>query len=94
VLFVNWLRESQGGVNRITQLTIKNFEGKLVYESISKNLSFQEILKSLISNYIFTKEIVLSKIEEYKKYLYLGVLSKEEYDLKVAELKSILLGEN
>jgi hypothetical protein len=94
VLLVSWLREAQGDVNRITQLTIKNFEGNTIYESTSKNLSHQEILKPLISNYIFTKEIALSKIEEYKKYLDLGVLSKEEYDIKVAELKPILLGEN
>ena len=94
VLFVNWLREDQGNVNRITQLSIKNAEGMVIYESTSKNLSKQEILKPLISNYIFTKEIALSKIEEYKKYLDLGVISKEEYDLKVAELKPILMGGN
>jgi hypothetical protein len=94
VLFVSWLREAQGDNIRITQLTIKNSEGIVIYESISKNLSHQEILTPLISNYIYTKEIALSKIEEYKKYLDLGVISKEEYDLKVAELKPILLGEN
>jgi hypothetical protein len=94
VLFVSWLRDAQGDVNRITLLSIKNFEGKIIYESTSKNLSHQEILKPLISNYIFTKEIALSKIEEYKKYLDLGVISKEEYDLKVAELKPILIGGN
>jgi len=94
VLFINWQRESQGDVIRITKLTVKNFEGKIIYESISKNLSHQEILKPLISNYIFTKEMALSKIEELKKYLDLGVITKEEYDLKVAELKPILLGNN
>jgi hypothetical protein len=94
VLLVSWMREAQGDVNRITQLSIKNFEGNVLYESTSKNLSHQEILKPLISNYIYTKEIALSKIEEYKKYLDLGVISKEEYDMKVAELKPILLGEN
>jgi hypothetical protein len=94
VLFVSWLRDAQGDVNRITQLSIKNFEGKIIYESTSKNLSHQEILKPLISNYIFTKETALSKIEEYKKYLDLGVISKEEYDFKVAELKPILMGGN
>ena len=94
VLFVSWLREAQGEVIRITKLTVKNFEGKLVYESTSKNLSHQEILKPLISNYSFTKEMALSKIEELKKYFDLGVITKEEYDLKVAELKPILLGNN
>jgi hypothetical protein len=94
VLFVSWLREAQGEVIRITKLTVKNFEGKLVYESTSKNLSHQEILKPLISNYSFTKEMALSKIEELKKYFDLGVITKEEYDLKVAELKPILLGDN
>jgi hypothetical protein len=57
-------------------------------------LSYQEILTPLTSNYIYTKEIALSKIEEYKKYLDLGVISKEEYDTKVAELKPILIGGN
>jgi len=92
VLLVSWLREAQGDDNRITQLTVKDFEGTTLYESTSKNLSHQEILTPLISNYIYTKEIALSKIEEYKKYLDLGVISKEEYDIKVAELKPILMG--
>jgi hypothetical protein len=93
VLLVSWLREAQGDDNRITQLSIKNIVGNLVYESTSKNLSHQEILKPLISNYVFTKEMALSKIEELKKYLDLGVITKEEYDSKVLELKPILLGE-
>ena len=94
VLFVNWQREAQGNINKISKLTVKNSEGKTVYESTSKNLSYQEILRPLTSNYIFTKEIALAKIEEYKKYLDLGVISKEEYDIKVAELKPILMGGN
>ena len=92
-LFINWQREAQGDYIRITKLTIKNFEGKVIYESISKNLSHQEILNPLISNYIFTKEMAFSKIEEFKKYLDLGIISKEEYDIKVSELKPILLGD-
>ncbi len=94
VLFVNWLREAQGDVIRITKLTIKNHNGNLIYESTSKNLSFQEILKPLISNYVFTKETALSKIEELKKYLDLGIITKEEYELKIIELKPILLNNN
>lgn len=93
VLFVSWLRDAQGNYNRITKLTVKNFEGKIIYESTSKNLSHQEILNPLISNYIFTKEMAFSKIEEFKKYLDLGIITKEEYDLKVSELKPILLGD-
>lgn len=94
VLFLNWMREDQGDINRITLLTIKNSEGKIVYESLSKNLSFGEILKPLITNYIYTKEQAFVKIEEFKKYLELGVITKEEHDLKVSELKPILLGDN
>lgn len=93
VLFLNWLRDADGD-NRITQLSIKNSEGKLIYESTSKNLSSYEILKPLISNYIYSKEQALTKIEELKKYLDLGIITKEEYDLKVSELKPILLGDN
>lgn len=94
VLFLSWLREAQGDYHRITQLSIKNSDGIVIYESTSKNLSHQEILKPLISNYILTKEMALTKIEELKKFLDLGVISKEEYDIKVAELKPIILGKN
>lgn len=94
VLFLSWLREAQGDYHRITQLSIKNSDGVIIYESTSKNLSHQEILKPLISNYLLTKEMALTKIEELKKFLDLGVISKEEYDLKVAELKPIILGKN
>ena len=91
VLFVSWLREAQGGVNRITLLTIKNSYGNIIYESTSKNLSHQEILKPLISNYFFTKEQALEKVKEMKQLLDLGVMTKEEFDLKIIELKPILL---
>ena len=37
--------------------------------------------------------MAFSKIEEFKKYLDLGIISKEEYDIKVSELKPILLGD-
>lgn len=94
VLFLNWLREDQGDVNRITLLSIKNSEGKIVYESISKNLSFGEILMPLISNYVYTKEQALTKIGDLKKYLDLGVINAEEYDLRVLDLKPILLENN
>lgn len=94
VLYLNWLREAQGDYHRITQLSIKNSDGLIIYESTSKNLSHQEILKPLISNYLFTKEMALAKIEELKKFLDLGVISKEEYDLKVVELKPIIIGNN
>ena len=94
VLFLIWIREAQGTANRITQMSVKNSEGKIVYESTSKNLSFGEILKPLISNYIYSKQQALTKIEELKKYLDLGIITKEEYDLKVSELKPILLGNN
>lgn len=94
VLFINWLRDAPTDVDRVTQLSVKNSEGKIVYESTSKNLSFSEILKPLISNYIYSKEQALTKIEELKKYLDLGIITKEEYDLKVSELKPILIGNN
>lgn len=94
VLFVNWQREAQGDIIKISKLTVKNFEGKILYESTSKNLSYQEILRPLTSNYVYTKQKALSKVEELKKYLELGVITKDEFDLKVAELKPILMGDN
>ncbi len=93
VLFLNWQREAQGEYNRITRLAIKNYKGDVIYESMSKNLSFGEILKPVISNYIDTKEQALSKVEDLKKYLDLGIISKEEYNDKVTKLKVILIGE-
>lgn len=94
VLFFNWDKEPEGDHSRITQISIKNSEGKIVYESKSKNLGYDEILKPLISNYIYTKEQAFEKIQEFKKYLDLGVITKEEYDFKVSELKPILFGDN
>lgn len=94
VLFVSWHQEAEGEYNRISKLTIKNFEDKIIYESSSKNLSYQEILKPLISNYILTKELAISKLQEYKKYLDLGIITKEEYDLKLAKYKPIILDDN
>lgn len=94
VLFLNWMREDQGNDNRITLLSVKNAKGEMVYESLSKNLSYGEILKPLISNYIYTKEQALLKIEDLKKYLDLGLINKEEYNIKLSELKPILLGSN
>lgn len=94
VLFLNWMREDQGDDNRITLLSVKNAKGEMVYESLSKNLSYGEILKPLISNYIYTKEQALLKIEDLKKYLDLGLINKDEYDVKISELKPILLGSN
>lgn len=92
VLFLNWQREAQGDDNRVTKLSLKDYKGKTIYESVSKNLSHVEILKPLISNYVYSKEEAVNKIEELKKYLDLGLITKEEYDLKVLELKPILLG--
>jgi len=94
VLFLNWMREDQGDNNRITLLSVKNAKGEMVYESLSKNLSYGEILKPLISNYIYTKEQALLKLEDLKKYLDLGLINKDEYDVKISELKPILLGSN
>ena len=92
VLFLNWQREAQGDDNRITKLSVKNYKGKTIYESISKNLSFGEILKPLISNYIYSKNQALSKIEDLKKYLDLGIISKEDYNEEILKLKPILIG--
>lgn len=94
VLFLNWLRESQGDLNRITILTIKNSTGKVIYESFSKNLSHNEILRPLISNYVFSKDQIIIKIKDLKEYLNLGIINKEEYDLKISELKPLLLESN
>jgi hypothetical protein len=87
----NWKKEADGKSNKLSKLTIKNFEDNIIFESSSKNLSYKEILKPLISNYILTKQMALSKIQEYKKYLDLGIITKEEYDLKLAKFKPIIL---
>ena len=90
----DWKKEADGKSNKLSKLTIKNFENKTIFESSSKNLSHKEILKPLISNYVLTKQVALSKIQEYKKYLDLGIITKEEYDLKLAKYKPIILDDN
>ena len=50
------------------------------------------MLKPLMSDYIFTKEMAIKKIKEFKELKDLEVISQQEYDDLVKELKPILLG--
>ena len=46
----------------------------------------------LIPNAKMTKNQALDKIKELKEYLKMGIITQEDFDMKAAELKKILLG--
>jgi hypothetical protein len=94
-LFLNINREAIGEYSRLTYLTIKNNDNQIIYDAEFKNISYEDILLPLtIPQYNYTKEAAIEKVKEMKELLDLGVITKEEYDLKVLELKPILLGNN
>ncbi len=94
-LFLNMNREAIGEYSRLTYLTIKDNDNQIVYDGEFKNISYEEILLPLtIPEYKYTKEAAIEKVKEMKQLLDLNVITKEEYDLKVLELKPILLGNN
>jgi hypothetical protein len=94
-LFLNMNREAIGEYSRLTYLTIKDNDNQIIYDGEFKNISHEEILLPLtIPQYNYTKEAAIEKLKEMKQLLDLGVITKEEYDLKVLELKPILLGNN
>jgi hypothetical protein len=94
VLFLNWQREAQGDFNRLTKLSLKDFEGKTIYEANYKNKPYSEMLKPLTSDYVFTKSQAITQIQEYKKLMDLKIVTPEEYIKLVSKLKPIILGEN
>lgn len=91
VLYLNFSREAVGDFNRISKLTLSDCNEKIIFESISKNQSYSEILLPLTAKYIYTKEQIIKKIEEIKKYLELEIITKEEYDSQFTYLKKMLL---
>lgn len=93
-LFINIKREAIGNYSRLTNLTVKNSDNDIVFLALYKNIDYEEILLPFTeSDYKFSKEMAINKIKEYKELLELGVINKDEYDAKLNELKSILLGE-
>ncbi|WP_353169716.1 hypothetical protein [Flavobacterium sp.] len=94
-LFLNMNREAIGEYSRLTYLTIKDNDNQIIYDGEFKNISSEDILLPLtIPEYKYTKEAAIEKVKEMKQLLDLGVITKEEYDLKVLELKPILMGNN
>lgn len=94
-LFLNMNREAIGEYSRLTYLTIKDNDNQIIYDGEFKNISYEDILLPLtIPQYNYTKEAAIEKVKEMKQLLDLGVITKEEYDLKVLELKPILMGNN
>ena len=91
-LFLEWHRDAQGQYDRISNLKLKDYTGKIIFEADYKNKGYSEMLKPLMSDYNFTKEMALKKIKEFKELKDLEVISQQEYDDLVNELKPILLG--
>ena len=89
-LFLEWHREMQG-YDRISNLKLKDFNGVIIFEGSYKNKSYSEMLRPLMSVYNFTKEMALKKIKEYKELKDLEVITQEEYNQLVKELRPILL---
>jgi hypothetical protein len=93
-LFINIKREAIGNYSRLTNLTVRNSDNDIVFLAEFKNIKWEEILLPFTENdYKYSKEMAINKIKEYKQLLELGVISKDEYEMKINELKPILLGE-
>ena len=91
-IFLEWHRDAQGEYDRISNLKLKDYTGKIIFEADYKNKRYSEILKPLISDYNFTKEMAIKKLKEFKELKDLELISQQEYDDLVKELKPIILG--
>ena len=91
-IFLEWHRDAQGQYEVISNLKLKDYTGKIIFEADYKNKRYSEILKPLISDYNFTKETAIKKMKEFKELKDLELISQQEYDDLVKELKPIILG--
>ena len=91
ILFFSWVREAVDDYTRITNITVRNSKGQILYDVVHKNKQHIEMLKPFTSSYTFDKEMVLKKLKELRELKDLEVISKEEYDLYVKKYKSIIL---
>ena len=91
-LFLEWHRDAQGQYDRVSNLKLKDYSGKIIFEADYKNKAYSEMLKPLMSDYNFTKEMAIKKIKEFKELKDLEIISQQEYDDLVKELKPIILG--
>ena len=93
-LFLEWHREAQNQYDRISNLKVKDYKGNIIFEADYKNLGYSEMLKPLMSEYNYSKDVAIELIKEYKELKDLEVISQEEYNELVNKLKPIILGNN
>ena len=91
-LFLEWTREAITPIDRLSRLLLKNSAGEIVYQAEYKNKSYTEMLRPLLTNYVFNKVDAKNKLIELKEYLDLGIITQDEFDKEAASLKKILLG--
>tara|TARA_B110000259_G_C13915423_1_gene362623 strand:- start:187 stop:891 length:705 start_codon:yes stop_codon:yes gene_type:complete len=91
-LYLQWHREALSSYSRVTTLTLKDSKEKIIYQATYKNLAYSEMLKPLLIDYVFTKEMALARMKEVKEFLDLGIISQQEFDETREELKPIILG--
>ena len=91
-LFLEWTREAITPIDRLSRLLLKNSAGEIIYQAEYKNKSYTEMLRPLLTNYVFNKVDAKNKLIELKEYLDLGIITQDEFDKKAASLKKILLG--
>lgn len=92
VLYLDFFREAQSQYTRISKIVLSNQKGEVIYEAIHKNIPYTEMFMPLTSSYRFSKDEALLKVKEMRELLDLGVISQEEYNALVLELKPILTG--
>ena len=71
---------------------LKNSDEEILFQAEYKNKSHTEILRPLITNYVFNKTDAKIRLIELKEYLDLGIITQIEFENKSSSLKKILLG--
>ena len=91
VLFLEWDREAINEYSRLTKMTLSDYNGKILYQAVYKNIPYNEMLLPLTSEYVTTKEQAISKMKEFKELLDLEILTRKEYDSILKELKPFII---
>ena len=90
ILYLSWIREALN-YTRITNIVVRNYQNKVVYDVVHRNKSTTEMLMPFTSSYTFNKEMVLRKLKELRELKELEIITKDEYDSYVQKYKSIIL---
>ena len=101
VLRLNFHREAQGQYTRLSTVTIKDYQNKIIYQARHKNKAYKTMLYPLLNKYFTSEEEkeqnrinlrseALSKLKEARELLELEVISQQEYDNLVKKYRPIL----